>query len=310
MAYSNDPQPNVYAHIPSPLPNIEFPKPYWINRLRDLIMIGCMDPDLAYVALALPAAGNMFWTVITPSTKQLVQETTGKSWICGARQTISGAQPGREIARSAAGRIIYETVKHLDIAAFYAFFLSTGAKGVLDYMTFLKKMTRICGQNQSPYRGRTPVGGWPSDVGGEATGPGFLNSDGVMVGPTLYIPRGYIGAMIAWCSFSNLEGSGGVRTEMRIRDGDTQVVYDEDFVDNMFNTQNYAVVQYFTTEGRVNRDTTINLRVEFLESVTARAVPVTGGCFIKAWQPGTAGAPPYYNMRENIKSHPWKGPIG
>ena len=55
-SYSNSPQPSVYAMIPSPLPNIEFPVPYWINQLKHFVLIGCTDPDLAYAELAIAAA--------------------------------------------------------------------------------------------------------------------------------------------------------------------------------------------------------------------------------------------------------------
>ena len=164
MAYSNDPRPNPYAHIPSPLPNIDFPTPYWINKLAEMIIIGCLDPDIAYGALLLPAAAKMAWTVATPGTKQIVEMVTGHSWICGTKQVMSQVQQGEQIAQSDTGRFMYGLAKGLDIQAYYAFMLSTGAEGVIDFASFAAKFQRICDGDNSPYRGFTPEGGWPSDI--------------------------------------------------------------------------------------------------------------------------------------------------
>ena len=256
MPYSNDKKPNPYAHIPSPLPNIDFPTPYWINKLADLILIGCVDPDIAYAALLVPAAASMAWTVATPGTKQLIEQATGHSWICGSRQVMSKVEQGEKIAQSASGRFIYGLLKGLDIQAYFAFFFSTGAKGVIDWGWYAKKFNRICNGNNSKFRGLTPLGGWPSNTGQLLTGPSFFNKFGDVFGQRLVIHRGQIGAMIAWCNFTDLFGSGGEVVEMSIVDEDTGQVYDSDVVNNLFSLSDYAVVRYFTTRGasRSRRD--------------------------------------------------------
>lgn len=303
MTYSNDPRPNPYAHIPSPIPNIDFPVPYWINRLADLIIIGCLNPDLAYGALAVPAALKMMYDVESPSTKQIIQGATGRSWLCGTKQVMSNVKTGAQIATSDTGRFVYGLMAGLDTASYYAFMLSSGAAGVIDFATFAQKFQRVCTGNQSPFRGLTPIGGWPTtDPPQWNVGPSW-DAIGGRPGPFLSIPTGHIGAMIAWCSFSSLFGTGGVITSMRIRDEDTNEIYDSDTVNNLFSVSNMAVVRYFTTGGRAPRDMNLALEVSFPAFVSTRIVPVSGGCFIRAWAPTASDAPPYWNVKDMIKSH-------
>lgn len=301
MAYSNDPQPNPYAWFPAPLPNINFPTPYWINRLADWLMIGCLDPDIAYAALAVPAAAKMFWTLITPSTKQLVEETTGRSWICGTKQVMTGTIEGQEIAASGTGRFIYGLMKGLDIAAYHAFMVSTGAAGIFDFGSFAKKFQRICHGNQSAYRGFTPVGGWPVPWDIWQIGPEFATAGGDLIGEHLHVKRNQIWAFIAWCSFSDLYGTGGVIVSMRLRNFTTNEVYDIDTVDNRFSTQQFAIVQAFSSEGRALADFDVMLEIKCVDAAGARMVPVKGGCYARAWDPNASDAPPYWNMRTMLK---------
>lgn len=302
MTYSNDPQPSVYAKIPSPLPNIDFPAPFWINKLANMAIIGCLNPDLVFAEMAVAAAAKMMWTVETPSTKQLVQEATGHSWICGSKQVLSGVQEGEKIADSGTGRFLYGAAKGVDIMAYYAFMLSTGAKGVVDFGSFASKFIRKCSGTQSPYRGLDPIGGWPVPLTDWDTGPTFLNAGGGVVGQRLTIEIGQIGVMIAWCSFSILAGSGGVVVTMGIVDEDTGAVYDQCVVNNMFNTSQYAIVQYFTSGGRAGRRTILDLKIKCTEHLGDRMVPVNGGCYVRAWSPDAGDAPPYWNMRDMLKS--------
>jgi hypothetical protein len=301
VTYSNDPQPNAYAHIWSPIPNIDFPAPYWINKLRNMAIIGCLNPDLVYAELALAAAAKMAWTILTPSTKQIIEETTGHSWLCGTRQEISRVQYGQEIASSGGGRFLYGVLAGLDIAAYHAFMLSTGAQGIFDFASYAMKFARKCDFDQSRYRGLSPDRGWASDVPGWTTGPEFLNAAGQPVGALLVVPANSVAAMIAWCSFSNLGGSGGVVVSMRIHNITTGEVYDQCQVDNRFSTSNFSIVQAFTSEGRVGFDQWWWLEVNFDQSVGARAVPVNGGCYMRAWEPNAASAPPYWNMKTMLK---------
>jgi len=304
LAYSNDPAPNPYAHIPSPLPNIDFPTPYWINKLADFIIIGCLDPDLAYGELLVPAAAKMLWTAATPGTKQLVEMATGASWICGTKQVMSQVQQGEEIAASDSGRFIYGLAKGLDIQAYYAFMLSTGAKGVIDYASFAQKFHRVCSGDNTQYHGVAPVGGWPVPGPDWLTGPSYSRPGGLLIGPALNVNPGDIAAFIAWCSFSDLEGSGGVITSMRLRNFQTDEVYDMDTVNNLFSTSNFAVVRWFTTEGRALSAFEVVLEVQCQESTTGRMVAVNGGCFKRSWSPTASDAPPYWNMKTMLKSHP------
>jgi len=301
MTYSNDPRPNPYAQIPSPFPNIDFPLPYWINKLADMIIVGCTDPDLAYGALLVPAALKMMWSVETPATKQIIQAATGRSWICGSKQIIGSVQGGDVIAQSDSGRFLYGLAKGLDIASYYAFMLSSGAEGVIDYASFAAKFQRVCTGSQHPYRGVTPVGGWPADIPDLQIGPAWNNGSGTLVGPTLWVDEGDIAVIVAWCSFTSLFGTGGVVVEMSIQDFDTKAIYDADIVNNLFSTSSYAVVRWFTTEGRALRDMQLNVMVRFVESVTSRAVPVAGGCYMRSWEPTASDAPPYWNVKSMLK---------
>lgn len=300
MTYSNDPQPNAYAHIWSPLPNIDFPAPYWINKLKNLALIGCTEPDLAFVELAVAAAAKAAWTITTPSTKQIIEGAAGRSWLCGTKQVMSGVREGEQIANSGGGRFLYGVFAGLDIAAYHAFMVSTGAQGVFDFASYAKKFERNCTGSQSKYRGLTPTGGWPSDTGDTFVGPQYLGTGGNRAGPFLFWNAGEVATFIAWCSFSNLEGSGGVVTEMSIQDYHTGEVFDHCVVDNLFNTSNMGVVQFFATEGRSLQDRVLALMVRFTESVTARAVPVNGGCYIRSFDPAALGTPPFWDMRTMI----------
>lgn len=304
MTYSNDPKPNPYAHIPSPFPNIDFPVPYWINKLANMAIIGCLNPDLVYAELAVAAAMRMLWAVETPSTKQLIDHATGHSWLCGSKQIVKTTGEGAKIAESGTGRFIYGGFKGLDIAAYYAFMVSTGAKGVIDFGWFAKKFQRVCHGDQSRWKGIDAIGGWPADTGQLMTGPSFLNSQGDVFGQRLQIAEDEIGVMVAWCSFTDLFSTGGVMVEMSIVDEDTGQVYDKSVVDNRFNVSQFAICQFFTTEGRAARDTTLLLKVRFLQSISPRAVCAAGGCYTRAWEPTAADAPPYWNMKSMLNQHP------
>ena len=78
-------------------------------------------------------------------------------------------------------------------------------------------------------------------------------------------------------------------------------VYDEDTVDNMFNEDQFAVVRYFSTEGLAPRDIHIRARVYFINSVTERLVANVGGCYIRAFEPTAADAPPFWNMKTMLQ---------
>jgi hypothetical protein len=305
MGYSNDPIAHTYANVPSPLPNIiEFPTPFWITKLMNMAMVGCLNPDLVFAELAAGAAAKLMWNVATPSIKQMIEGATGRSWICGTKQVMGGVKEGEQIASSGTGRFIYGAVKGLDIMAYYAFMVSVGGQGVADFIGFAARFIRKCNGDQSQWRGIDPLGGWPSDTGGKMLGPQWQTPLGDRAGPFLYLNRGEIGCIVAWCSFSNLEGNGGVITRMTIEDFLTGEVFDSCTCNNMFNTHNMAVVQWFTNEGRIDRDRILVIRVEFLASVTARAIPVKGGCYIRSWIPGAGNAPPIWNMKQHLAMKP------
>jgi hypothetical protein len=303
MAYSNDPRPNAYAHIPSPTPSITFPLPYWINKLVNMAIVGCLDPDLVYIELAVAAAGRLAWSVATPSTKQLVEMATGQSWLCHAKQTTRLNKFGNEIANSGAGRILYDTVKGLDIAAYHAFFLSTGAQGLFDFGSFAAQFQRVCSGSQSPWRGIDTVGGWPADTGQQMIGQSALNAAGGIIGPTLEVFEGDIAVIVAWCAYTSVFGTGGVIVELSIVDDETGQKYDSCVVNNMFSTSQFAIVTMFTHEGRAQGYQRFALNVRFVESVTSRAVCAKGGCYMRSWQPGAGNAPPYWNMKTMLKQH-------
>jgi hypothetical protein len=304
VTYSNSPAPDPYAHIPSPLPNIDFPTPYWINKLARLIIIGCLDPDIAYGALIVPAAAKMLYDFETPSTKQIIEAATGQSWICHTKQAFSTTKEGSQIAQSDTGRFLYGLVKGLDIAAYYAFAVSTGAKGVIDYASFAARFQRKCGGGQGQWTGDDPVGGWGAGFDSWQTGPSWLNSVGTRPGPFLTIPRGYVGCMIASCSFTSLFATGLAITSMRIVDEDTGEVHDQDRVDNLVSVGPQACVAYFTTEGLVNRDVHLAIECNFAEAPTTRVVPANGFCYIRAWHPTAGDAPSYLDIVTNKHHQP------
>lgn len=303
MAYSNDPQPDVYAHIPSMIPNIDFPLPYWINKLADMLLIGCTNPDLALVALAVPAALKAGWTVLTPSTKQLIEQTTGRSWLCGSKQIINAAEWADPIAADGLGGFVYGMFAGVDIAAYHAFFVSSGAEGVLDYIQYAKKFARNCSGSQSQWRGLVSIGGWPYTGGPSwGTGPEFLNSAGTPVGPLLVVNAGKTAIFTAWCSFSGLGLTGGVVCDMRLRDWYTGNILSEGHCDNIADPGQKAIVQYASPAGVEPNDMYIMLEVSFPLSLDNRIVTNEGGAYIRSFDYHSEEAPPFFNMKSMLKS--------
>jgi hypothetical protein len=300
MPYSNDPAPDPYAHIPSPIPNIDFPTPYWINKLLQMIVIGCLDPDVVYGALAVGALAKAAYTVATPSTKQIVKETTGASWICGSKQLLSEVEFGDQIAQSDSGRFIYGALAGLDIASYYAFMVSTGAEGVIDFASYAAKFSRNCKGNQSPYKGLTPVGGWAADLMTWQTGPSWFNGAGGYVTPVIYPGPEDMFAILASCSFSALGGTGGVVTTMRIQDRLRGTTFDSDTVNNLFSVNNQAIVATVGRPGMDYSDVGIEVQVMFDEWIDPRAVTANGFCFIRSWNPETENGPPLFNMATDL----------
>jgi hypothetical protein len=305
--YSNSPQPNVYAHIPSPLPNIDFPRPYWIDKLRNAAIIGCLNPDLAFFEMAIADVAKAAWTTYTPSTKQIIERATGQSWICNTKQVLKTVEEGEQIANSGAGRFVYGLVKGLDIAAYHAFFISTGGQGVLDYVSFAQQFKRKCTNPQSPYRGYTPQGGWAVNVGGP-TSPGgspvYLNAAGSPIAPHLDLGPGEEGVIFQWCSYTSLYETGGIIMRQYIYDEATGSILDDQTVDNWTNTEHHAINYVLTANGEAPGGPTrhISCQTQSLNSLTNRVVCATGGCYVHKWKLGRIGQPPYWNMATQLKA--------
>ena len=242
----------------------------------------------------------MYWSVVTPSTKQLIEGATGRSWLCGSKQVLSGAQAGEQIASSGAGRFVYGLLAGLDIAAYHAFFVSTGAVGVIDFASYAAKFSRVCSADQTPYRGIDSVGGWPVPSDDYGPGPSFINTHGDVFGSEIFIPKGWMGIHVAWCSYSLLDIPGGVVVSQRLRDHDTGEIFDECTVDNIDNSSKYAVTTYFSSEGLSTRDRLIELQIKCVTALGVRMVTAGGGCFVKTWKFGNPPGMSYLNMRQNL----------
>lgn len=300
--YSNDPGPSPYANIPNFIPNFDFPKPFWINALRSLAMIGCAQPDLAIVELAAAAAGKMYWSVVTPSTKQLIEGAAGRSWLCGSKQIISSAQAGEQIASSGAGRFVYGLLAGLDIAAYHAFFVSTGAVGVIDFASYAAKFLRHCDPNASDARGLTATGGWPVPSSELLAGPSYINAKGTVFGSEISIPAGYMGIHVAWTQYSLLDIPGGVVVTQSLRDHDTGEILDSCTVDFINDPSHFCITSYFTSEGLSTKSRLLELKVECHHAGGLRMVTSGGGCFVKAWKFGNPPGMSYLNLRNNINN--------
>jgi hypothetical protein len=305
--YSNDPQPSPYASIPNPIPNFDFPKPFWINKLRSMSLLGCTNPDLAFIEMAAAAAGHMYWSVVTPSTKQLIEGSTGRSWLCNSKQVISSVEQGEQIASSGTGRFIYGMLAGLDIAAYHAFFVSTGAVGVIDFASYAARFNRVCSGDVSPNRGLDAIGGWPVPSDDYGPGPSFQNAQGQVFGSEITIPKGYMGIHVAWCSYSLLDVPGGVVVSQRLRDHGTGEVLDECTVNNLEDSSRYAITSYFTSEGESTRDRLIELQIKCTEALGLRMVPAGGGCFVRTWKFGDPPGMSYLNMKQNLNKRGNKG---
>jgi hypothetical protein len=301
VAYSNDPAPNPYAGIPSPIPNIDFPVPFWINKLTKLLIIGCLNPDIAIAGLAIASGLKALYTVASPATKEIIKEGTGSSWLCGSQRVIQEADYGEEIAHSSTGRFTYGLLAGLDIAAYHAFMMSTGAQGVFDFLSALAKFERNCKGDQSPYRGLTAVGGWPTPGLDWNTGPSWLNGSGGNIGPALFLHPYQRAAIYASCSFSNLGGDGGIVASMRIADVTTGMAFDSDTVNNIFNTEDRAIVATVIEPGYFQETRQISVQVHFDVWSGGQAVAVDGDCYIRAWDPETENGPPLFNMATDLE---------
>jgi hypothetical protein len=303
--YSNSPQPSLYGYFPSPFPNIDFPMPYWINKLKDFALIGCTNPDLAYAELFVVAAARAMFTAFTPSTKQIVEMATGRSWICNAKSIVKEAEVGEEIAESGAGRFVYGLAAGVDIAAYHAFWVSLGATAVSDFVSFAAAFQRRCNGSQSPYRGVTPIGGWPTSISGptpHGSPPVYLTATGEHLGMNFTVKQGEVGVCVAWCNFTSLYYTGGVIAQLRLFDGDTNETLDEDIVDNWKDLSKFAIVRYFTTEGLAPVDRHIHAEVNFLTTASNRTVCGEGGCYVRSFKPGLGDAPPFWNMKTDLKT--------
>jgi hypothetical protein len=219
--------------------------------------------------------------------------------LCGSKQVLSDVQYGEQIANSGTGRFLYGMLAGLDIAAYHAFFLSTGAVGVIDFASYAKRFQRVCNGDQSPYHGIAATGGWPAPSDDWGPGPTYLNSAGQAVSTDIVIAPGQVGVCICWTSYSGLFGTGGVITSQAIFDQDTGEMYDQCIVNNLFQTDSMAITKFYTVGGRVGRTIRLNNKVKFLQSVDNRVVAVKGGCYARAWFPHETTAPPYWFMTQN-----------
>lgn len=267
-----------------------------------MILLGCAAPDLAYIDMAAAAAGNMYWSLVTPSTKQLIEQQAGRSWICGSKQLLSEVEQGEQLAQSGLGRFVYGALAGLDIAAYHAFFVSTGAVGVINFANYATKFKRFCDGSQNPNRGVSVIGGWPVPDTEYIAGPSFMNAGGQVFGSVLSIPAGYMGIHIAWVQYSLLDQQGGVRVSQRLWDRFSNVTHDECTVDFFDHPSYYCITQYFSSEGLTTAAQQLELQVKCEAAAGLRMVPTGGGCFAKIWKFGSPPGMSYLNMKQNLNN--------
>lgn len=270
--------------IPSPFPNIDFPRPYWINQVRDWLLIECTDPDLLYVAMAFEAAIQAAWTIITPSTKQLIEETTGKSWVCHAKTTISGARRGGLIASDGWGNFLYGLARGLDVFAYYQFVADIAGEGLINWMSMIGKNSKICDGAPNPNVGRVWHYGAPYDPGTWGPYGTCINSLGQPVGASIRVRPGEQYQFLHWGGLQGLNGT-PCQCQFRHIRRDTGEVVGTSNISNPDKPNSKAILKTTGAHDGFSGTYDIDCEVSQSGAFDNRIVSNGGGCYAKSALP-------------------------
>lgn len=281
-----DPPPYVgpLVPIPSPFPNLPLPKPYWINQLKQMLLLSCYDPDILYVAMAFDAALEAVYTYIEPSTKQLIHEGTGQSWICHARTTIGGATRGTPLAYDGFGQFVYGMIAGLDTIAFWQFVGDVAGEGLLNWISQIQKSNRFCNSNLSPFRGQLWRYGAPYEPGVWGAYGTCINGLGQDVGATIRVQPGQQYTFNHWGSLKNLDNLPCECMFRHIRRDTGEVIAEGRF--NDFTKPNTSTILF--TQGAhdgFSADYYIDCEVQQGAGFPSRIVSASGGCIARSWFP-------------------------
>jgi hypothetical protein len=267
--------------IPSPFPNLEFPKPWWLNQLKSIAIIGCADPALLFVEMALPAALEAAWTIATPSTKQIIHATTGGSWVCHAKSIIGDLEKADKYASNANTKFMYGLWRGLDTEAYFVFLADVAGHGLMNWASMVNKSLQVCKGNEPTHRGVHTIYGAPWYPGPPTwgSGPIWLNSYGKPVYAPGNVRPGGTYNFACWFGLAGLS-NGGVHWLTRIRGEPTGTIYDECETNTIANPHDQAIVR---AAGAWPADAGVefglSLEVQVLFSVDARVVANGGGCY-------------------------------
>lgn len=276
-----DPRVSPLVPIPSPFPNIDFALPYWVNQIKNLVMITCAEPDLLMVEMAGVAAMQAFWTIATPSTKQLIEASTGKSWVCSAKTIVGDAEKGLPIATDGATKFVYGMARGLDVFAYWQFLADILGQGLINWMSMGQKVNRVCNGSLSPNRGRLWVYGSPAGDGGWGAPGTWLNAAGNDVGAVLPVRRGQFWEFSHWGRLQGLNGS-PVTYSSRVVDKTNGQVLTQSRIDG-FDKPNNQLVSILTSDGlRTGKDSELHYEIRIEAALDNRIVSAGGGCYAHA----------------------------
>jgi hypothetical protein len=300
--------------IPSPFPNIEIPEPYWLNKLEDFLYIQCADPALLFVEVALVAALRAWWTIETPSTKQILKNRSGLSWIQSLReahnmerdwrggirseptrrQKVSSwknrhspytsfyqGQAGALEAESNGTRFIWSMWRGLDEFVFWQFIGDIIGQGLIEWSTVVNKVSQKCKGDESNGRGFVMVGGWPYVKDYWMTGPSYLSRKGNLIGPIIPINKNSGAVDVWWGDYRGLYGSPVTYSCRTIIRG-TDIVVAQDSVDGFDKPHHKAIIALDNSKLYPYAGEQLWNQVKFSNCIDGRIVGGSGGCYISS----------------------------
>lgn len=104
-----------------------------IGRIANLLHVGCAPAPQVWVAAAVPAALEAFASVITPSFKQVVKQTTGSSWLHQAKAEMEEAAQEAGITAPEGLEVLFKLAEFVDIFAWYMFLADVATEFVVNW---------------------------------------------------------------------------------------------------------------------------------------------------------------------------------